>query len=88
MINKGDVLYYAQMMPTIPLFEVIEVKVRTVEDTWFVGMDKRSKHAYYFNNDDVNKIVFKNRKECLDIVLEAEAKCKKKKGTETFYEEY
>lgn len=87
MINKGDILYYAQMMPTIPLFEVIEVKVRTVEDTWFVGMDKRSKHAYYFNNDDLNRVVFRSRKECLDVVLEAESKCKKKKS-EVYYEEY
>lgn len=88
MINKGDVFYYAQMMPTIPLFEVLELKVRTVEDNWFVGIDKTSKHAYMFNVNEIDKVVFKNRKKCLDVVTEAESKCKNKRSCETYYEEY
>ena len=88
MINKGDVLYYAQMMPTVPLFEVLELKVRTVDDTWFVGIDKTSKHAYLFSNNNIGEIIFKNRKECLKVVTEAESKCKKRESSEIYYEEY
>ena len=88
MINKGDVFYYAQMMPTIPLFEVLELKVRTVEENWFVGIDKTSKHAYMFNINEIDKVVFKNRKKCLDVVTEAERKFKNKRSCETYYEEY
>ena len=53
----------------------------------FVGIDKRDKRAYIFNDSDINKVVFKNRKEALKKVLDAEAN-KKYVNNETYYEEY
>ena len=87
-MNVSDKVYYAQMMPTIPQFEMLELSVRTITESWFVGIEKKSKHAYLFSNKAINKTVFYSRKECLDIVKKAEENCKKRTSDEVFYEEY
>ena len=61
-LKKKDRLYYARIIPKTRIFEVCEVFARTVEDTWFVAIDKRDKHAYLFIYDDIGKILFYERK--------------------------
>lgn len=86
-INKKDKLYYARIIPKTGIYEVCEISIRTVENTWFVGIDKRDKHAYMFNYSDLNTILFKERKDALEKVKNAE-KNKLKISEETDYEEY
>lgn len=86
-IKKKDKLYYARIIPSGGVYDVCEIKIRTIEDTYFVGIDKSDKHAYLFNNDDLNKIIFKSREDALAKVLSAE-KNRKKVPDETYYEEY
>ena len=87
MLKKKDIVYYARIQPTLGVYDVLELIVRTVETDWFTGMDKRDKRVYLFNNKDINKTVFNDRKEALKIVKEAE-KNKKNIVFETNYEEY
>lgn len=86
-LKQKDIVYYARIIPTSSIYEVCELIIRTVEDTWFVGIDKRDKHAYLFNNNDINKTVFVKRKSALDKVLYAEAN-KKDISNEVYYEEF
>ena len=86
-MKRKDIVYYARIQPTLGVYEVLELIVRTVENTWFTGMDKRDKRVYLFANKELNKTVFTNRKEALSIVKDAE-KNKKKVTFETEYEEY
>lgn len=72
-IQKGKMVYYARMLKPVGIYEVCDLYVRTVRDDYFVGTDKRDKHAY--------------RQECLDTVLEAE-KNAPKVSDEQEYEEY
>ena len=44
-IKKGDILYVARIIPSCGIYEIIELKIRTVEDTYFVGTDKYTKQA-------------------------------------------
>lgn len=87
-LKKKDIVYYARIIPTSGIYDVYELIIRTVEDNWFVGMEKRDKHAYLFNDSDINKVVFKNRKDALKKVLDAEANKKETVSNETYYEEY
>ena len=87
-LTKGQKVYYARILEPVGVFEVIEVKLRTVEDMWFAGIENRTKHAYLFSNKDINKNVFFDRDEALDIVKAAEENCKKTFSKETYYEEY
>ena len=86
-LKKSDLVYYARILPTSGLYEVIDLKVRTVADDFFVGIEKNTKHAYIFKISDINKIVFFDRKIDLKVVKEAE-KNGKKVSSEKYYEEY
>ena len=86
-IRKGVVLYYARILRPAGMYEVIELLTRTVEDDYFVGVDKHDKHAYLFSYNNLNKLIFSDRQECLDVVLDAE-KNAPKVSNEKEYEEY
>ena len=86
-INIGDTLYYARIMPKLDVYDVYELKVRTVEDTYFSTIDKRDKKSYLFYYNDIGKTVFINREEAVNKTKEAE-KNKPKVSAETYYEEY
>ena len=46
-LHKNDILYYARIMPTLGLYDVYDLKIRTIdeENRWFCGMEKRTKIA-------------------------------------------
>ena len=87
-LKKKDILYYARIIPQTSIYEVCELSIRTIEDTYFVGTDKRDKHAYLFSYNEIDKTVFHNRKDALKIVKEAENNKPKDLSTETDYGEY
>lgn len=86
-VHKKNILYYARAIPQTGIFEVCELIIRTIEEDYFVGSDKRDRHAYLFSYSDLDKTVFKDRKTALHKVKEAE----KNRSTvkhKTYYEEY
>ena len=86
-IAIGNIVYYARIMPRLGIFDVYDLKVRTVEDTYFVAIDKRDKKSYLFSYKDINNTIFQYRKDALLKVKEAEEN-KPKLQSETYYEEY
>ena len=86
-LQKHDILYYARIFKKLDVYDVVELSVRTVRDTWFVGVEKRSEHAYTFSTDLIGKTVFQNREDALEVVKEAE-KHRIKVNNERYYEEY
>ena len=85
-LNKKDIVYYARILPSSGIYDVLELKIRTVEEDWFVGQEKRDKQAFLFQNTELNKTVFKDRNKALEKVLEAESN-KKEFNNEIYYEE-
>ena len=83
----GNTIYYARIMPTLGIYDVCELKIRTVTDTYFVGMDKRDKRAYLFSYNAVGKCIFSNRKDAVEKAIAAEENSPKV-SKETYYEEY
>lgn len=88
MFKKGQIVYYARIMPTVGIYEISELKIRTVEESYFVGIEKESKHAFLFGYTLLNKCVFTDRKDALKLVKEAEKKEHKEVSDEVYYEEY
>lgn len=87
-LRKSMTLYYARIMPKVAVYEVDEVSVRTIEDTYFVATEKQTKRAFPFAYKDLDEIVFKDRKDALNKVKEAEKHKTKIVSEETYYEEY
>lgn len=86
-LNKGDVIYYARIIPKLGIYDVCDIVLRTVTDEYFAGMDKRDKRAYLFSYKNIGNNIFLSRKEALDKVHLAE-KNKPTINNETYYEEY
>jgi hypothetical protein len=80
-LKKKDVVYYTRILPSSNIFDILELKIRTVKDNWFVGIEKRDKQAYLFHDNDINKIIFTDRNIALEKVKQAELN-KKIKYTE------
>ena len=87
-VKKGNACYYAQCLDSAGVFEVLELKLRTVIQNWFVGVENRTNHAYLFTEKAIDKTVFFDRDEALEVVKKAQAKCKKQFSNEKYYEEY
>ena len=86
-MKKGDTFYYTKIIPELGVYELHELIIRTVEETYFVGTDTKDKRAYLLSYEDIMETVFVNRKDALDKIKTAE-KHKPKVSDETYYEEY
>ena len=47
-LKKGDKVYYTRIIPTVGIYEVKELILRTIEENYLVGINKQDKHAYLF----------------------------------------
>ena len=86
-LHKGDIIYYARIMTNLGVFDVYELKIRTVADTYFVGTDKRGKRAFLLPYSAIGEYVFIERKDAVDKAILAEENAPKI-SKETYYEEY
>ena len=86
--EKGTIVYYAQILPTGDVYEVLTLKLRTVdkEVRWFVGTDVKTKAAFLFNECDIGVAIFIDRKEALEKVKNAK-KNRKERVLTTYCEE-
>ena len=86
--KKGTIVYYAQILPTGDVYEVLTLKLRTVdkEARWFVGTDVKTKAAFLFNECDIGVVIFIDRKEALEKVKNAK-KNRKERVLTTYCEE-
>lgn len=71
-IKKGTIVFLSRCMPTIGTFDVLELKVRTVEDNWFVGVEKSNKQAYLLPYAELNHTIFLDRSITLKLVQKEE----------------
>ena len=87
-ISLKDHVYYARIIPSTGTYELLDLCIRAITPTWFSTYDtaKNSMYSFLFNNTDLGKDVFLDRKEALNRVKYAEEHGKK--FTEIEYEEY
>lgn len=87
-LNKGDILCFSRIIPKTGIYDVCELYIRTVEETYFVGIDKKDKQAHIFGYDRINEDIFDNRKDALNKVQRAEKNKKYGEPQEVYYEQY
>ena len=71
-LKKSDIVYRTRILPTVGVYDLDELRIRTVEDTYFVGVEKRNKTAFLLPYSSIGKTVFTDRKEALKKIREAE----------------
>lgn len=85
----GDIIYYARVIPFCDIYEICELTIRTWKDSWFVGVDKRTKQAFLLGNDCIGETVFYNRVDALEKVKKEQkliSQKVKQRVEEDFYE--
>lgn len=85
-VNVGDTIYYAQTLSEVGEYNILEMHVATVYDTYFACTEKRDKHRYLFKYGDVGTCLFYDRKLALEVVNKAESQGKKV-SNKKYYEE-
>ena len=75
-IGLGDVVFWARTHHNTGIYEVCELKVRTVYENSFVGVDKDSRQAYIISYDECDISVFEDRATAVAVVKEAEKRRK------------
>lgn len=87
-LQKGEYIYFARIIPTQGIYDVLDLKLRTIEDNYFVADDSdKTCIAYPFSYNDIGKTVFMDRMAAVNAVNEAEIN-KPKVSDEKYYEEY
>lgn len=71
-IKSNDTLYYAQIIPSLCQYNILDMKIETLYNTYFACTEKREKRRYLFNYTDIDKIIFTDRVKALEVVCEAE----------------
>ncbi len=72
LIGQGSIVYFARVHHETGIYEVCELKVRTVYPDTFVGVDKDTKRAFLLGFDECDIHVFDEREDALRVVKEAE----------------
>lgn len=86
-IRKGQEVYYARCLTNCGVYDVLDLKIRTITDSYFVGTEKTTRQAFLFGYSNLERIVFKNRKDAVAYAKQAE-KTGKKVSSERCYEEF
>ena len=85
-MQVGDRIYYARKR--FNKYDVLDLKVRTVEENYFVGSEESTKQAFLFHYNDLDDVVFIHRTDALKEAKEREKHMVKRNYTEVDYEEY
>lgn len=86
-MERHETYYWARILPPVDIYEVVDITIRTVEETWFSGSSKKDKRAYIFPISALGETIFKERRDAVILAEEAE-KNKKPISSETYYEEF
>lgn len=75
----GDIYFFARCLPHSNEFEVLELRVRTIAERYFVALDdsteKSSMQAYPFLHSELEEIIFKVYEDAKESVKENKRRC-------------
>lgn len=70
-LNKNDIVYFVRIPPNPEFADIYDLKIRTVADDYYVGLDNSTtKHAYVFKDKDINETIFLNKTEALEKLID------------------
>lgn len=73
-MKVGDTVYLCVVVPNCNVYDVLQLTLRTVEDSWAVGVDEHTKQAYLFGYNMVGQYVFTQHYEAQEAILNFRAR--------------
>lgn len=71
-IKLRQKVYWARIHPKICVYDLYDLTVRALYDTYFVAYDTKTRQSYLFSYSAIGKIVFLNRGEALELIKKKE----------------
>lgn len=67
-ISKGTLVYWGRVVSKVNMFDVVPLKVHTVADAYFTGIDDVTKHTHLFEWGALGAYVFLSKEEANNYV--------------------
>lgn len=64
-IRPADKIYWARAVPNCGIYEVVEARVHSVQETYIVAVDVKNKYSYLFSAKDINERIFATNYEAM-----------------------
>ncbi len=74
MIEVGNTVYFARAIPSVDIYEILELIIRSSGDDWVIGVDSSTRQAFPFSKSEVGTLIFSTRAEAEEIVKAAKKK--------------
>lgn len=87
MIEVGNTVFFARAIPSVDIYETLELTIRSSGDNWVVGVDSSTRQAFPFSKSEVGTLIFSTRSEAEEIVKAAKKKYGVRKLTKVRDEE-
>lgn len=67
-LEKGDTVYFARILPRIKIYEVLNLNIVTIIDTYCTGVNPKNNQTYVFPKKYAEEVLFKNRRLALEYL--------------------
>lgn len=69
-MDIGSVCFYCTVVPPCGIYECLELIIRTVTNSYYVGVDVKTKQAMIFTEDMIDTYVFRTRSDAVQALKE------------------
>ena len=76
-MKSGDIVYLARTIPLCNIYEVLELKVTTITNSYMIGVDIETRTSYPFSESDIDKRIFTSydeAKSAIDLLRKEKVK--------------
>lgn len=67
-MKSGDIVYLARTIPLCNIYEVLELKVTTITNSYMIGVDIETRTSYPFSKSDIGKRIFTSYDEARNAI--------------------
>ena len=71
MIEVGNTVFFARTIPSVDIYETLELTIRSSGDDWVIGVDSSTRQAFPFSKSEVETFLFSTKAEADEVVKEA-----------------
>ena len=83
----GQIVFYTRILPKVGIYDLLEIKLRTVKDTYIVGCDEKDHTAYLISEIEAETCIFISHKPSTISMCDRIISFNNKKLVPTTYDE-
>ncbi len=61
-LKKGDIVYFARVLPKVEMYELLDLHIVSINDTYCSGVYSKTKQTFLFKREEAEEVLFSDRK--------------------------